>query len=96
MLYDITSCLLKIIKQSKIVQLLKKWAPDKHLHISRPQAEVHHLHQASQDLQGRHQDLSSKALLPCLFVEHLSAVPLTVLVRMGSVEVKCIRKSPNE
>lgn len=45
-------------------------APDMHLHISRLWAGVHHPHQASQDLPGKHQDLSSKVLLPYLFVGH--------------------------
>ncbi|ESR52395.1 hypothetical protein CICLE_v10010863mg [Citrus x clementina] len=39
-----------------------------HLHTSKLQAEAHHQHQASQDPQVLHQDLSSIVLLPCLFV----------------------------
>ena len=48
----------------------KSSLPGKHLHTLRPQIGVHHPHQAFQDLQGKHQDLTSRVLLPYLFVEH--------------------------
>ena len=55
-----------------------------HLHISKPRTEVHHLHQASQGPQKKHQDLSSTTLPPYLFAVHLFGEPLTAPVQMGS------------
>jgi len=55
-----------------------------HLHISKPQTEVHHLHQASQGPQKKHQDLSSTIPPPYLFAVHLFGELLTAPVQMGS------------
>lgn len=66
--------------------------PDMHLHISKPRTEVHHLHQASQGPQKKHQGLFSTTLPPYLFAVHLFGVPLTAPVQMGSAEDSIVTK----
>jgi len=55
-----------------------------HLHISKPRTEVHHLYQASQGPQMKHQDLSSTIPPPYLFAVHLFGELSTAPVQMGS------------